>query len=102
MVAQTLLSKCIRVYCLRACSNLFGSVIVSSGIMALVDDSIKNHFHSKESTQLHIPLSRNASFRLNMDYVGPKRLIDEVFHRTARGSTSPRGPTPLRRTSMEA
>ncbi|KAK0650956.1 hypothetical protein DIS24_g6309 [Lasiodiplodia hormozganensis] len=77
-------------------------VVVSSGIMALVDDSIKNHFHSKESTQIHIPLSRNASFKLNMDYVGPKRLIDEVFHRTTRGNTSPRGPTPLRRTSMEA
>ncbi|EKG17385.1 hypothetical protein MPH_05453 [Macrophomina phaseolina MS6] len=77
-------------------------VIVSSGIMALVDDSIKNHFHSKESTQIHIPLSRNASFKLNMDYVGPKRLIDEVFHRTTRGSSSPRGPTPLRRTSVEA
>lgn len=101
MVAQTLLSKSIPVYCLCAFSDRFGSVIVSSGIMALVDDSIKSHFHSKESTQIHIPLSRNASFKLNMDYVGPKRLIDEVFHRTTRGSTSPRAATPLRRTSVE-
>ncbi|KAF2091764.1 hypothetical protein K490DRAFT_31498 [Saccharata proteae CBS 121410] len=77
-------------------------IVVASGLMALVDESIKSRFHSNESTQLHIPLSRNASFKMNMDYVGPKRLIDEVFHRTTRGSTSPRGPTPLRRTSVEA
>lgn len=53
--------------------------------MALVDDCIKRHFHSKQSTQLHIPLIRNGSFKMNMEYVGPKRLIDEVFHRANRG-----------------
>jgi hypothetical protein len=50
--------------------------------MALVDDCIKRRFNSKQSTQLHIPLIRNASFKMNMEYIGPKRLIDEVFNRT--------------------
>jgi hypothetical protein len=50
--------------------------------MALVDDCIKRRFHSKQSTQLHIPLIRSASLKMNMEYIGPKRLIDEVFHRT--------------------
>jgi hypothetical protein len=50
--------------------------------MALVDDCIKRRFHSKQSTQMHIPLLRNSSFKMaNLEYIGPKRLIDEVFHR---------------------
>ncbi|KAF2203819.1 hypothetical protein GQ43DRAFT_353183, partial [Delitschia confertaspora ATCC 74209] len=56
-------------------------VVVATGLIALVDDCIKRHFHTKHSTQLHIPLMRNSSFKLNMEYVGPKRLIDEVFNR---------------------
>jgi len=61
------------------------SVVVATGLIALVDDCIKRRFHQKQSTQLHIPLIRNASFKMNMEYIGPKRLIDEVFHRTNRG-----------------
>jgi len=67
--------------------------------MALVDDCIKRRFHSKQSTQLHIPLIRSTSFKMNMEYIGPKRLIDEVFHR----NTSPKKqPSALRRVSVEA
>lgn len=58
---------------------------MATGLIALVDDCIKRRFHQKQSTQLHIPLIRNASFKMNMEYIGPKRLIDEVFHRTNRG-----------------
>ncbi|KAK7553837.1 hypothetical protein IWX92DRAFT_372275 [Phyllosticta citricarpa] len=75
-------------------------VVVATGLMTLVDDSIKNHFHSKQSTRIHVPL-KGGPFRLNMDYVGPKRLIDEVFHRTTRGSSG-RGLKPLRRASVAA
>ncbi|KAF2443053.1 hypothetical protein P171DRAFT_487007 [Karstenula rhodostoma CBS 690.94] len=53
-------------------------VVVATGLMALVDDCIKRRFHQKQSTQLHIPLIRN---KLHLDYVGPKRLIDEMFNR---------------------
>ncbi|OCK75330.1 hypothetical protein K432DRAFT_429491 [Lepidopterella palustris CBS 459.81] len=77
-------------------------VVVATGLMALVDDCIKRRFHTKQSTQLHIPLIRNPSFKMNMDYIGPKRLIDEVFHRSTRSGTSTRHPTALRRTSVEA
>ncbi|KAF2877633.1 hypothetical protein BDV95DRAFT_625446 [Massariosphaeria phaeospora] len=76
-------------------------VVVATGLMALVDDSIKRRFHCKQSTQLHIPLLRAASFKMNMEYVGPKRLIDEVFHRAGRGTGSSRHPPVLRRTSLE-
>jgi hypothetical protein len=65
--------------------------------MALVDDCIKRKFHNKQSTQLHIPLIRNASFNLNMEYVGPKRLIDEVFNRTNRAGPPPSGYPPASR-----
>ncbi|KAF2125052.1 hypothetical protein P153DRAFT_379123 [Dothidotthia symphoricarpi CBS 119687] len=57
-------------------------VVIATGLMALADDCIKRRFHSKQSTQLHIPLLRNGSFMMNMEYVGPKRLIDEMFNRT--------------------
>ena len=67
--------------------------MVATGLMALVDDCIKRRFHSKQSTQLHIPLLRNASFKMNMEYVGPRRLIDEVFHRTQRHGPPSRRPT---------
>lgn len=59
-------------------------VVVATGLITLVDDCIKRKFHSKQSTQLHIPLLRNSAFKMNMEYIGPKRLIDEAFHRTAR------------------
>jgi hypothetical protein len=70
-------------------------VVVATGLMALVDDCIKRHFHSKPSTHIHIPLTRNSSFK--MEYIGPKRLIDEVFNRSARSGASNRHPTTSRR-----
>lgn len=73
--------------------------------MALVDDCIKRRFHSKQSTQLHIPLMRSASFKMNMEYVGPKRLIDEMFHRNTgpkRQLSGTKQPSALRRASVEA
>jgi len=72
-------------------------VVIASGLMALADDWIKRRFHSKQTTQLHIPLTKSASFKLNMEYVGPKRLIDEVFHRSPRSATSSRQPALLRK-----
>jgi hypothetical protein len=63
-------------------------VVVSTGLIALVDDSIKQRFHAKHSTQILIPLTKNASLKLNMDGLTPKRLIDEVFHRAPRGANS--------------
>lgn len=71
--------------------------------MVLVDDCIKRRFHNKQSTELHIPLLRSSSFKLNMEYIGPMRLIDEVFHRKHHIGGSPKKqPSATRRIPTEA
>lgn len=75
------------------------SVVVSSGMIALVDDCIKRRFHTKQARQILIPVPK---FRMDMEYIGPKKLINEVFSRpSTRGSTTARRPTPLRQTSHD-
>ncbi|KAF2455131.1 hypothetical protein BDY21DRAFT_290160 [Lineolata rhizophorae] len=59
-------------------------VLLAAGLIAMVDDTIKTRFHSKWHTQLVLPLSRNSSFKIPVDNMTPKRLIDEVFHRGHR------------------
>ncbi|KAF1976367.1 hypothetical protein BU23DRAFT_551834 [Bimuria novae-zelandiae CBS 107.79] len=73
-------------------------VVVATGLMALVDDCIKRRFHTKQSTQLHIPLLRN---KLHLDYIGPKRLIDEMFNRTNRSGPPSRQASALRRPATQ-
>ena len=51
--------------------------IVAAALMALVDDSIRSHFHSEESKLLLIP----SKLHMGVDYVGPSRLINEMFGR---------------------
>ncbi|KAL8908817.1 MAG: hypothetical protein Q9171_005293 [Xanthocarpia ochracea] len=72
-------------------------VIVATGLIALVDDSIKSKFHQKSSVRLSVPALMKNPLQMNMEYVGPKQLLDEVFHR--RGTTATRRPTPLRQIS---
>jgi len=62
------------------------SVIVATGLMALVDDSIRRKWHSRRHHQLILSLS--SSFKMDMEYIGPKRLIDEVFNRGNYTATS--------------
>lgn len=63
--------------------------------MALVDDCIKRRFHSKQTTHMHIPLLRNSSFKMaNLEYIGPRRLIDEVFNRKQHDGSTAKRPTP--------
>ena len=55
------------------------SVIVASGLIALVDDCIKSRWH-KAHFQLNVPgLKRSSSAAT--EHIGPKRLMEEVFHR---------------------
>ncbi|KAI9874051.1 MAG: hypothetical protein M1830_010250 [Pleopsidium flavum] len=63
-------------------------VIVATGLIALVDDSIHRHWHSKRGMHLTLPMPMKSAFKTNIEYVGPKRLIDEVFNR--RGITGTR------------
>lgn len=72
-------------------------MIVATGLTALVDDSIKSKFHQKNGVRLSVPALMKTPLKMNMEYVGPKQLLDEVFHR--RGTTATRRPTPLRQIS---
>ncbi|KAI5783919.1 hypothetical protein DFH27DRAFT_274521 [Peziza echinospora] len=78
-------------------------VIMATGLMALVDDCLKRKFSSKKTVQLSIPLPMTSNLKMNMEYVGPKRLIDEVFNRRpalqSRSMSSPIAPStsPTRR-----
>jgi len=56
-------------------------VIVATGLMAFVDDCIKSRWHQKDRFQLSLPKSLLPSGKTNKDYVGPQRLINEVFNR---------------------
>lgn len=69
-------------------------VIVATGLIALVDDCIQRRFHRKKAVHLVLPVPMKTPLKVNMEYIGPKRLIDEVFHR--RRTASSRSPTPLR------
>jgi hypothetical protein len=37
-----------------------------------------------------------------MEYIGPKRLIDEMFNRNSRGGSPGKQSSALRRTSIQA
>lgn len=67
---------------------------MASGLVALVDDCIKSRWHQKSRIQLNVPMLTKSPFRLNMEYVGPRRLMDEVFNRKEKSTA--RRPTPLR------
>ncbi|KAF3941449.1 hypothetical protein ABW19_dt0208741 [Dactylella cylindrospora] len=84
-------------------------VVVATGIYALVDDSIKRKFsRRKRVVQLVLPTMRGNTVKMNMEYVGPKRLIDQVFNRPHAGSKknggflSPNRPANLVRTASSA
>ena len=67
------------------------SVIVATGLIALVDDSIKRHFHRKPKTrQVALPLTQ-----LKMDFVGPKVMVEHIFKRRNSGDSSKQG-SPLK------
>lgn len=76
------------------------SVIITTGLLALIDDNIKRKYHKKRTVQIVLP----AMGKMNMEYVGPRRLLDEMFQRrpavsrTQSAQVSRSGtPTPSRR-----
>ncbi|KAK4693552.1 hypothetical protein P7C71_g3873, partial [Lecanoromycetidae sp. Uapishka_2] len=82
-----------------ASSTDLADVIVSSGLIALVDDCIKNQFHQKRRV-LTVPILNKSPLKMNMEYVGPKRLMDEVFNRSYK--TFSRHPPPSRHTTSQS
>lgn len=76
------------------------SAIVASGLVALVDDCIKARWHQKNRFQMNLPALMKSPLHMNMEYIGPKRLIDEVFNR--RSPATMRHATPARQVSVGA
>ena len=78
------------------------SVIMATGLTALVDDCIKRRFHKKKTVQLVLPMPMIKNpMKMNLEYVGPKRLIDEVFNRRptlsrSQSTQSSQNPLPVR------
>ena len=67
------------------------SVVVATGLIALVDDCIKRRFHTKpRSRQVAVPLTQ-----LKMDFVGPKVMVEHMFKRRNSGGSSKQG-SPLK------
>jgi hypothetical protein len=63
-----------------AFSTDLADVIVATGLMALIDDSINRRWHSKSGVSMAIPVKNTPS------YIEPGQLIDELFNR--RGYTA--------------
>jgi len=66
-------------------SNNPPSVIIATGLIALVDDCIKRHFHSKSKHvhQVAVPLTP-----LNMEFVSPRTMVEHMFKRRNSGSST--------------
>ncbi|KAE8350182.1 hypothetical protein BDV28DRAFT_139630 [Aspergillus coremiiformis] len=54
-------------------------MIVVTGLMVLVDDSIRRRWDSRKRSQRMFP--KRSSFTKSMEFMGPRRLLSEVFHR---------------------
>lgn len=76
-------------------STDLADVVMASGLVVLVDDCIKRRWHQKRRMQMTVPMLSKSPLRSNIEYVGPKRLIDEVFNRREKSGEGHR-PTPLR------
>jgi len=64
-------------------------VVVATGLMALVDDSIRKRFHSKSRKQVVLPSSIDPLSPRHLEFISPKQLIDEAFGR-GRGANTAR------------
>lgn len=56
--------------------------VIATGLIALVDDSIRTHF-DYEHTKLFFPIPR---LNVGVEYIGPKRLINDMFNRKESSS----------------
>jgi hypothetical protein len=61
-------------------------VILATGIIALADDSIRRRWHNKHHLILNLAKKPSFMRNLDLDSLGARRFIDEMFHR--RGSVS--------------
>ncbi|KAH8808988.1 hypothetical protein F5884DRAFT_389620 [Xylogone sp. PMI_703] len=71
---------------LEASSDV-ADVIVSTGLIALVDDCIKRHFHKhkKHVRQVGVPLT---PLKVDMEFVSPKVMVEHMFRRRSSGAST--------------
>jgi len=61
-------------------------VIIATGLIALVDDCIKSHFHSKpRHHQLSLPLT---PLKMDMEFVSPRAMVEHMFKRRNSGGST--------------
>jgi hypothetical protein len=64
------------------------SVIISTGLITLVDDCIKRHFHSKSkprrSHSYNVPLTNS---KVDVEFVTPRKMVESIFKRRDSGGS---------------
>jgi len=61
-------------------------IIIATGLISLVDDCIKRHFHSKpRHHQIAVPLT---PLKMDMEFVGPKAMVEHLFKRRNSGGST--------------
>lgn len=50
-------------------------MIVTTGLVALIDDCLKRKYKTTRTVELTLPTRKT----MGMEYVGPKRLLEEIF-----------------------
>ncbi|TAQ86344.1 hypothetical protein B7494_g5307 [Chlorociboria aeruginascens] len=62
-------------------------IIIATGLIALIDDCIKRHFHTKSTRtrQVGLPLT---PLKVDMDFVGPKAMVEHMFKRRNSGGST--------------
>lgn len=86
---------------MASASNILtcSSVIVATGLIALVDDCIKRHFRSKPkyTHQVTVPLT---PLKYDMEFITPRAMVEHMFKRRNSGSSAKerdQRASPLRR-----
>jgi hypothetical protein len=62
--------------------------VVASGLVALLDDSIRNTFQSEKTTQFFIP-----KMNVGVEFMNPKQLVNHVFNRSGSYSNQHSRPS---------
>jgi hypothetical protein len=60
-------------------------VIVATGLIALVDDCIKRHFHPRQHKSHHVSV---PGTQMNMDFVNPRTMVSHMFKRRDSGGST--------------
>ncbi|KAE8451697.1 hypothetical protein EG329_003154 [Mollisiaceae sp. DMI_Dod_QoI] len=60
-------------------------VIVATGLIALVDDCIKRHFHPRSHHKAHVSV---PGTQMNMEFVNPRTMVEHMFKRRNSGGST--------------